>query len=191
MANLKSCLVAGREVSRIQRRTAMVNSELERDASMILAIPRNFVFHPVAFLGKGWTVLEDETDERATLTEIDFAKVKFTKDSWITGREKLEQLRASGGIRWDVGVFLALWNEKEHNTLRWLYERRGIVRLNFMGTIFRHPLDGHLGNCESTIDCYPDGIPDSNEDRFVLCLYIPDILEGWWDWCCRWLDDYC
>lgn len=107
-----------------------------------LKIARDAAFNPLAFLGDGWRVVE--TDERAAkLSEVDFAKVNLETclngETWITGEEKLKRLKSGGNIRLDASCFLALWNEKGHRTLNWLYKERGVTCLDFFGTILESP----------------------------------------------------
>jgi len=134
--------------------------------AMIVKIARDVVFKPVTFIGKGWKMLDKETDERAVkLAEVDFTKVNLATclkegEPSITGEEKLKRLREGGDILLDVGIFLALWNEEGHTTLNWLYKERGVTYLDFFGTILEGPSGG----------------------RYVLYLYRRD--DGRWDWHC-------
>ncbi len=118
-------------------------------------------FDPVAFIGEGWEV--DETDERATaLQSIDPEKIRplvclMGGEASIKGGEFLRRLKSGGNIRLDAGFFLALWREKGHVTLEWLFDRYGVVSLSFFGTILKEP----------------------EGSRCVLCLYRSSVGGGW------------
>lgn len=90
------------------------------------------------------------TDPRTTaLTQIDFTKVNLEtclseNDGGfvtISGEEKLSRLKEGGNIRLGAETFLALWLEKGHKTLEWLFKEKGVCDLDFFGTIFMTPSD--------------------------------------------------
>jgi hypothetical protein len=128
-----------------------------------LQIDRTKPFDPVEFIGKGWTI--DEQDKRSLdLNEIDLNKVSLETilkegESIVNGEEKLKRLKESGKIRLDAFVFKTLWDNKELIPEEW--EGKYV---SFDGTILR----------------YSSGI------RCVLYLYWSD---GEWDWSYGWLDD--
>ncbi len=125
-------------------------------------------FDPVAFIGRDWKVIKDESDKRTeAMTEVDFTRVNFETclkdgETYITGEEKLKRLKEGGNILLGAETFLALWEEKDHATLEWLYKEKGVTYLDFFGTILGRP-DGR---------------------RCVLYLYRDD---GGWHWRCFWL----
>ena len=155
----------------IPRTTHMVHPIAE--ASKVLTIPRTNPFDPPTFVGEGFSIWrgpadglgltgQEAQDARALLlTEVDFTKVTFETalrngESQITGEEKLSRLIASGVIRLDAGVSLALWNDYEKNKagsmLEWLRKEKGITYLDFFGTILHAhfinryvPYLGHVG----------------------------------------------
>jgi len=120
------------------------------------------------FLGKDWKI-DEQVGER-TGDNLDAGKI-VTKDylcereSSINGKDRLKRIKAAtGGIQLDAPDFLALWQEKDHVTLKWLYDTRGITWLSFWGTILRDP----------------------GGDRSVLYLYRGG--DGSWVWSCSWVD---
>jgi len=129
------------------------------------------VFSPTEFLGKGWTV--DEQDEHSLeLSEVDFSEAKFEHclkkgESSIIGEEKLKRLKEGRQIRLGATVFLGLLTDyqlnKENSVLEWIRRTYKITYLDFFGTVLR----------------VPDG------GRCVLCL---DFGGGGWGWRCYWLD---
>ena len=126
-------------------------------------------FDPVIFISKGWKVLNYETDKLgANLTEVDFNKMVLETclkegETSITGEEKLKRLKEGSNARLGLKAFLALWEEKDHATLEWLYKEKGVAYLDFFGDILE----------------YPDG------ERCVLCLCRGS--GGGWDWRYCWL----
>ncbi|MFH1891567.1 MAG: hypothetical protein ABIK83_02670 [Candidatus Zixiibacteriota bacterium] len=124
-------------------------------------------FNPESFLGKGWKV--DERVGTRTGGNLDAGRI-VRKDylregeTSITGEERLHRIKeAPGDIQLDAEDFLALWQEKDHATLRWLYDTKGITWLSFWGTVL----------------CHPRGF------RYVLCLYRDGV--GSWYWYYYWL----
>ncbi|MBI4992129.1 MAG: hypothetical protein HZB99_02825 [Candidatus Harrisonbacteria bacterium] len=135
----------------------------------ILKIDRAKPFDPVAFIGKGWSVVGEDTDARSeALTEVDLSKVRFEtmlnpNETSITGEEKLKRLKKAGHIRLDAKVFQTLWENQLLIPESWKEKVNGNIRFIFFdGTVLR----------------YPDG------DRYVLCLYW---FDGRWHWSCNWL----
>ncbi|MCH7492873.1 hypothetical protein IID19_04805 [Patescibacteria group bacterium] len=116
-------------------------------------------FDPEQFLGKGWKI--DEQVGNRTGDNLDAGKI-VTNDylreraSSINGEDRLKRIKAATeDIQLDASDFLALWKEKDHVTLKWLYDTRGITWLSFWGTILRGPdglrhvlyLDRRGGGC--------------------------------------------
>ena len=133
-----------------------------------LVIDRSHPFNPTRFIGKGWTI--EEQDERAlALTEIDFSKVRFESglkegEAAITGEEKLKRLKAGGVVRLDAKIGQTLYEENGQATLRFIHEHFGISWLELAGTVLRHP-DGRR-----------------------YCLYLCRYGDDPWRWRYGWLD---
>lgn len=123
-------------------------------------------FSPVSLLGKGWEVAERVGQrsggnlDAGCITLKDYLR---GGESYISGEGRLNRIKASHDVQLDAEDFMALWSEKGHATLRWLYDTKGITWLSFWGTILRGP-SGY---------------------RDVLYLYRDD--GGSWHWDCRWL----
>jgi hypothetical protein len=125
-------------------------------------------FDPEKFLSKGWEIVE-RIGQRSG-SNLDAGKIvrkDYLKkgESSINGEERLRRIKANpGDIQLDGEDFLALYEEEDQKTLRWLYETQGITWLSCWGIILRSP----------------------NGNRDVLCLYRDD--GGSWDWDDRWVD---
>jgi hypothetical protein len=134
-----------------------------------LVIYRSKPFDPVKFIGRGWSIVEE--DERSlALAEIDFAKVRFESglnehEKVITGDVKLQRLKAMPEIRLDAKVGQALYEEKGQATLRFIYDHFGVSWFELAGTVLRR----------------------SGGFRYFLCLYRSG--DGSWGWRCYWLVD--
>lgn len=129
----------------------------------ILAVDRSTPFNPVAFIGEGWSIVEE--DERSLLlTEIDLTKIVFKTmlkdaESSVIGEEKLKRLIVSGSICLDAKVFQTLWENQYLIPENWKKTNHFI---HFEGTVLR----GYCGN------------------RCVLYLFWHD---GEWHWSFSWL----
>lgn len=135
----------------------------------IISVDRSKSFDPVALLGQGWTI--DEQDERSfVLNQIDFANVRLEHmlkedEDHISGEEKLARLKKAGYVRLDAKIFQALWENQSLIPESWKKKTNGNTTYVFFdGTILRSP----------------------GGRRSVLCLYWDD---GRWRWHCRWLED--
>lgn len=135
----------------------------------VIMINRFKLFNPAKFIGKGWTI--EEQDERSlALTEIDLSKVKFETclqegETNIQGEEKLKRLKQADHIRLDAHFFLTLWKNKHLIPESWKEKTNGNTTFIFFdGTVLRGP----------------------GGRRYVLCLCWRD---GRWDWRCYWLGD--
>ncbi|MFA6473312.1 MAG: hypothetical protein WCV85_00380 [Patescibacteria group bacterium] len=125
-------------------------------------------FDPEQFIGEGWTIDErigkrsDGNLDAGQITRKDYS----TSDvSYINGEERLQCIKITpDDIQLDGEDFLALYEEKDQLTLRWLYETKGFEWLSFWGIILRDP----EGN------------------RKVLYLYRD--VGGSWVWRCLWVD---
>lgn len=134
----------------------------------VIPIDRTSAFDPVAFIGEGWSIVEE--DERSlALGEVDLTKVNFEtmlkeRESSVVGEEKLKRLKDAGHIRLDAKVFQTLWENQHLIPASWKEPTNGNTTYVFFdGTILR----------------------DSNGYRYVLYLYWRD---GEWRWDCPWLD---
>lgn len=132
-----------------------------------LFIDRTTPFDPEKFIGKGWSIAEQ--DERSlSLAELDLAKAQFETclkqgENSIKGEEKLKRLKQDGRIRLDVKVFQILWENQHLIPESWKEKIDGNTRYIFFdGTILRDPLG----------------------DRFALYLCW---LDGEWRWGYSWL----
>ncbi|MEK7496822.1 MAG: hypothetical protein AAB657_02860 [Patescibacteria group bacterium] len=124
------------------------NKFLRKEATWlvnILHIDRSQTFDPSKFIGVGWEIIEAEQDTRSlTLTEVDLTKVEFKTclkegEINIIDEERLKRHKENGDICLDAGVFLELWQEKNHKTLNWIRETFGIKYICFFGTPLQHP----------------------------------------------------
>jgi len=128
----------------------------------IIRINRSKPFNPAAFIGKGWTI--EEQDKRSlTLSEIDLRLVRLettleSVQTYIRGEEKLLRLKAMKVIRLDAKVAQTLYEDQSRIPKEW--ERYFIY---FDGTILR----------------------DQDGDYCVLYMYWND---GKWDLDYNWLE---
>ena len=133
----------------------------------ISRIDRTSAFDPVAFIGEGWSIVEQDECSLA-LTEVDLTKVSFETmlkdgEKTVVGEEKLKRLIASGDIRLDAKVFQTLWENQHLIPASWKEPTNGNTTYVFFdGTILRN----------------------SYGNRCVLCL---DWGVGRWNWHYRWL----
>lgn len=133
----------------------------------VIPIDRTSAFGPVAFIGDGWSIVEE--DERSLkLSEVDLTKVNFEtmlkdRESSVMGEEKLKRLKDAGHIRLDAKVFQTLWENQHLIPASW-----------------KEPIGGN------TIYVFFDGtiLRDLSGDRCVLCLYWDG---GEWNWHYFWL----
>jgi hypothetical protein len=135
----------------------------------VIPIDRTSAFDPVAFIGNGWSIVEE--DERSLkLSEVDLTKVNFETmlkdhESSVVGEEKLKRLKDAGHIRLDAKVFETLWENQHLIPASWKEPTNGNTTYVFFdGTILR----------------------DSDGLRCVLCLCWHG---GRWYWSCYWLDN--
>lgn len=153
-----------------ERETLFKKSKKKEKDNNIISIPRNR-FNPTEFIGKGWSIIAEETDTRSIdLTELDLTKVQMVTmlkdgETVVNGEEKLKRLKASGYIRLDADIFLMLWENQYLIPESWKEKVNGDTRCIFFdGTVLR----------------------DSGGNRFVLYLYWND---GAWLWRMFWLDN--
>jgi hypothetical protein len=135
-------LLAQEKAGRIKRRHFQMF--LENPGSVfgsIISIDRSRPFNPVEFIGEGWSIVEE--DERSlALTKVDISNIRLETmlkdgETQVKGEDKLLRLKASGHIRLDAKVFLALWENKEHIPESW-----GSRFVYFDGTVLRGLRDG-------------------------------------------------
>lgn len=131
----------------------------------VLTINRSKPFDPAKFIGKGWTI--EEQDERSlALTQVTLADItlqttlKESDNGRVQGEEKLRRLKAESLIRLDAGIFQALWENKSLIPESWKIKNA----VYFDGTVLRNP----------------------NGYRYVLYLYWDGDR---WRWHCNWLDN--
>ena len=156
---------AGREFTAFLKNGGRVSQGVPK----VIPIGRTSAFDPVAFIGEGWSIVEQ--DERSLkLSEVDLTKVNFEtmlkdRESSVVGEEKLKRLIESGYIRLDAKVFQTLWENQHLIPESWKQKTNGnTTYIFFNGTFLR----------------------DSYGRRCVLYLCWDG---GEWDWGCRWLDD--
>jgi hypothetical protein len=133
----------------------------------VIPIDRTSAFDPVAFIGEGWSIAEE--DERSlALTEVDLSKVNFETmlaegETSVGGEEKLKRLKEAGHIRLDAKAFQTFWENPHLIPESFKQKTYGNTTCIFFdGTILR----------------YSDG------ELFVLYLYWHD---GKWNWHYDWL----
>jgi hypothetical protein len=155
---------AGREFTAFLKNGGRVISGVPK----VITVDRTSAFDPVAFIGNGWSIVEE--DKRSLkLTEVDLAKVSFKttlkgRENTVVGNEKLKRLIASGDIRLDAKVFQTLWENQHLIPEAWKQPTNGNTTYVFFdGTILQH----------------------SGGGRYVLDLFWSD---GRWRWRYVWLD---
>jgi hypothetical protein len=137
--------------------------------SGVITIDRTTPFDPVAFIGEGWKI-EEEDERSLALTEVDLTAVRFEtmlkdRETYVKGETKLERLKKAGHVRLDAKVFQRLWENQYLIPEHWKEKTNGnTTYIFFDGTVLR----------------------DSNGNRYVLYLYW---RGGAWDWGVRWLGD--
>lgn len=135
--------------------------------SNLLQIDRSKPFEPVAFIGEGWSIIEQ--DERSlALTEVDLNKITFettfrSGEVSVRGEEKKKRLIASAKVRIDAKVVQTLLEKEELIPGSW--KKNG--HLCFYGTEFLRP---------------------NWNERYVLCL---SWVINEWRWYCTLLDCPC
>jgi hypothetical protein len=105
---------------------------------LVLDIP----FDPSEFIGKKFFVVEQDPRSE-DLKMIDLNTVIFfgsclSGEMHITGEEKRKRLIAMGCVPFSARVFIALYREKNQESLEWIYKKNNrITRLDFLGTVLR------------------------------------------------------
>lgn len=106
-------------------------------ASNLLQIDHSIPFDPVAFIGVGWSIIEQDQRSLA-LTEVDLNMVILktalrSDERKIKDEEVLRRLKEAGHICLDVKVFQTLWNNQHLIPESW----RSKERVYFHGTVVR------------------------------------------------------
>jgi len=148
-------------------RRAMFAEGRDFKEATIVKIDCSKTFDPVAFIGKGWSIVEQ--DERSlALTQIELGKIDFDHmlkkgETRINGEDKLNRLKKDDRIRLDAKVFQTLWENQSLIPASWKEKTNGnTTYIFFDGTVLQDP----------------DG------DRCVLYLYWS---VGGWLWSYYWL----
>ena len=135
----------------------------------VIPIDRTSAFDPVAFIGEGWSIVQE--DERSVLLhEVDLSKISLVTmlaegETSVVGEKKLKRLKGVGHLLLDAKVFQTLWDNQHLIPESWKQKTNGnTTYIFFDGTILRDP-DGY---------------------RYVLYLYWQ---SGRWRWDYGWLDD--
>jgi len=154
---------AGR-VTRENLQAFLRNPNSVSGANTLLTVNRSRTFNPAKFIGKGWTI-EEEDERSLALTQVDLSAIllettlKPSDNGRVQGEEKLRRLKASGHIRLDAMVLQTLWENKHLIPESWKTKNA----VYFDGTVLRRPFGS----------------------RCVLCL-------SWygdeWNWYYDWLD---
>ena len=135
----------------------------------MIQIDRSKTFDPVAFIGKGWSIVEQD-DRSLALTQIELGKIDLDHmlkkgETHIKGEDKLQRMKGDERIRLDAMVFQTLWENQSIIPVLWKEKRSGnTTYIFFDGTILWSP----------------------RGRRCVLCLLWFD--DGWWCWDYVWLD---
>jgi hypothetical protein len=127
-----------------------------------MLINRSIPLDPAEFLGKGWSIVEQ--DERSlALTEVDISKIcleTMLKDgeTRVSSEDRLRRLKEAGHVRLDAKIFQTFWENKERIPESW--KKKDVIV--FDGTELQSP----------------------HGDRYVLYLYWYGVG---WDWNYYWL----
>lgn len=134
----------------------------------VIPIDRTSAFDPVAFIGEGWSIVQE--DERSVLLhEVDLSKISLVTmlaegETSVVGEKKLKRLKGVGHLLLDAKVFQTLWDNQHLIPESWKQKTNGnTTYIFFDGTILRSP----------------------HGNRYVLCLYWQ---SGEWYWRFIWLD---
>ena len=130
---------AGR-VTRENLQAFLRNPNSVSGANTLLTVNRSRTFNPAKFIGRGWTI-EEEDGASLALTQVNLADVlletmlKPSDNGRVQGEKKLRRLKAEGLIRLDAGIFQALWKNKHLIPESW----KGKYAVYFDGTVLRRP----------------------------------------------------
>jgi len=125
-------------------------------------------FNVYKIMGKGWSVKEQVSKRSNDSLDVgQITRKDYGGECIISGKSHLKCIKDAGeqDMQLDAKDFLVLWREKDHLTLKWLYETKGITWLSFWGTILS----------------LPDG------SRWVLYLFRNED-DGSWRWGARSLE---
>ncbi len=118
----------------------------------IISIDRSKTFDPVAFIGKGWSIVEQD-DRSLALTQIELGKIDFAHmlekgETQIKGEDKLNRLKKDDRIRLDAMVFQTLWENQSLIPASWKEKTKGnTTYIFFDGTVLRSPGGGRYVLC--------------------------------------------
>lgn len=104
----------------------------------IIFIDRTQPFDPVQFLGKDWSI-EEQDECSLALTQLNFAKVHLVNmlregETGINGEEWLERLKEAGHIRLDAKIFQTFRENQVFIPEHWKGKP-----VYFFGTVLRDP----------------------------------------------------
>ncbi len=111
----------------------------------IILIDRTQPFDLVKFLGKEWTI-EEEDEHALALTQVDISRIQLKNmlkkgENRIKGEEKLKRLKEADYIRLDTKVFQVLWEKQTLIPESWKKKTNGNTTFIFFdGTVLRNPL---------------------------------------------------
>ncbi len=129
--------------------------------STVITIDRSIPFDAITFLGKGWSIVEQ--DERAlALSKVDLSQVTLMEpedvfEAQITGEEYLNILKRFGALRLDAKVLQTLWENKHLIPEIWKQTRLNWKAICADGTVLLDP----------------------NGRRCVLCMYWHSFESKW------------
>ena len=147
----------------------------------VIAIDRTKPFNPTESIGNGWSFwlgpadgngLEgkpEQDDCSLALTEVDLSEILLeahlkSRETSITGEERLRRLIAADRIRLDLGVFKTLWDNKE------------MIPASF---------SGRTNNNATCVFFDGQTLRSPDGQRFTLFLSLSG--GGAWRWGVRWL----
>ena len=108
----------------------------------VITIDRTSAFDPVAFIGKGWSIVEQD-EHSLVLTEVGLTRIKFVTtltndETYLTSEDNLKCLKAKRYILLDAKFCQALWedykSDGENSLLESLRRTQGVTFLDFPGT---------------------------------------------------------
>lgn len=106
-----------------------------------ITIDRSKPFDPVAFFGENYKIVEQDERSlsitRLNLNRVQFADMREPNEAVVPGEKKLERLKKARYIRLDLGMFQALWENKELIPRRWKKKTDGwsMTYIYFDGTV--------------------------------------------------------
>lgn len=150
--------------------------------TQILSLDRNRLFDPAGFLGKDWSI-EEEDERSLALQEIDLSQVQLVimltkRESVVKGEEKLRRLKEAGYVRLDAKIFQELWENQEFIPEDW---KEKVVY--FDGTVFQSPVGGRCvldlywsGSCWNWNYNWLENDWNANKPSAVLVTFFISLL---------------